>query len=66
MLIESKRMLLDFCNKAAIRTFLIEKMSPWDEAINRIKDLAIITGSLELIITSAQSWKEYQLCNGIP
>lgn len=47
---ESKRTLPDFCNKVAIRTFLIEKMNSRDEAINRIKVLAIITGSLELIV----------------
>lgn len=65
MLRESKRTLPDFCNKAAIRTFQIKKMNSWDEAIDRIKGLAIITGSLELIISRTQSWKEYQLCNGI-
>lgn len=66
MLRRSKRTLVDFFNKAAIRTFLIKKMNSWDEAIDRIKDLAIITDSLELIISRARSWKEYQLCNNIP
>lgn len=63
---ESKRTLSDFCNKAAVRTFLIEKMNSWDEAIDRIKDLAIITDSLDLIMSRAQIWKEYQVCNVIP
>lgn len=54
---ESKRTLPDFCDRAAIGTFLIEKMNSWGDAIHRIKDTAITTGSLEILSLKHQVGK---------
>lgn len=62
---ESKGTLPHFCNKAVIRTFLIKKVDPWDEVIDRYSNRSSRHYRLTWA-SRACSWREHQRCNRTP